>query len=391
MIDAGPQFSDRPGRCVKNTFAYQRDLDRFTYMIQGFLHPLSVPPGAGVIGYEVNPIAWRPPGAPYDPWKYSDRGSINPCQDPAKNLGGESVAFAVGGMMQHWTAATPRHHPKLEQYHFEGLDDAGNEERWDELYREAEALLHTKSDVFDKKPKWIRTKLVREALTKYYNSADIDPELRPPKAYPVQNLPMAVSRSDDERNAEFLFYFYTGTDTMLEEVIDNSELSEYLEIRPEHRVPHCQSTEGSTVPCGAITPARKFASLHILTRRASEGSEALPSLARRVSTSFFGARVIPRWARNLQKLTIFFLALQCDRDKLSLRAYWWRQPWRRSRYVPPSRCIKVGFWEGVYHDISSGCCATDESRGCESENLRRSHCRFGGCRLDHRKRAESPG
>src|SRR5208337_5107632 len=36
-----------------------------------------------------------------------------------------------------------------------------------------------------------------------------------------------------------------------------------------------------------------FASLHILTRRASEGSEALPSLARRVRMSFFGARVIP--------------------------------------------------------------------------------------------------
>ena len=35
-----------------------------------------------------------------------------------------------------------------------------------------------------------------------------------------------------------------------------------------------------------------FASLHILTRRASEGTEALPSLARRVSMSFFGARVI---------------------------------------------------------------------------------------------------
>ena len=33
-------------------------------------------------------------------------------------------------------------------------------------------------------------------------------------------------------------------------------------------------------------------SLHILTRRASEGSEALPSLARRVRMSFFGARVI---------------------------------------------------------------------------------------------------
>src|SRR5271165_6347911 len=35
-----------------------------------------------------------------------------------------------------------------------------------------------------------------------------------------------------------------------------------------------------------------FASLHILTRRASEGSEALPWLARRVRMSFFGARVI---------------------------------------------------------------------------------------------------
>ena len=32
--------------------------------------------------------------------------------------------------------------------------------------------------------------------------------------------------------------------------------------------------------------------MHILTRRASEGSEALPSLARRVRMSFFGARVI---------------------------------------------------------------------------------------------------
>ena len=45
-----------------------------------------------------------------------------------------------------------------------------------------------------------------------------------------------------------------------------------------------------------------FASLHILTRRASEGSEALPSLARRVRMSFYGARVIspPMKVRTLQ-------------------------------------------------------------------------------------------
>ena len=46
-------------------------------------------------------------------------------------------------------------------------------------------------------------------------------------------------------------------------------------------------------PGPSLLPRQEsFASLHILTRRASEGSEALPSLARRVSMSFFGARVI---------------------------------------------------------------------------------------------------
>ena len=43
---------------------------------------------------------------------------------------------------------------------------------------------------------------------------------------------------------------------------------------------------------GLLPRQESFASLHILTRRASEGSEALPSLARRVRMSFFGARVI---------------------------------------------------------------------------------------------------
>ena len=44
---------------------------------------------------------------------------------------------------------------------------------------------------------------------------------------------------------------------------------------------------------GRVLPRQEsFASLHILTRPASEGSEAFPSLARRVRMSFFGARVI---------------------------------------------------------------------------------------------------
>ena len=51
--------------------------------------------------------------------------------------------------------------------------------------------------------------------------------------------------------------------------------------------------KGDATFCGILLPRREsFASLHILTRRASEGSEALPSLARRVRMSFFGARII---------------------------------------------------------------------------------------------------
>ena len=57
----------------------------------------------------------------------------------------------------------------------------------------------------------------------------------------------------------------------------------------------CKIEIGSSCPSLLTTllPRQEsFASLHILTRRASEGSEALPSLARRVRMSFFGARVI---------------------------------------------------------------------------------------------------
>ena len=56
-----------------------------------------------------------------------------------------------------------------------------------------------------------------------------------------------------------------------------------------------QDIEMPSLPAHGVLPRQEsFASLHILTRRASEGSEALPSLARRVSMSFFGARVILR-------------------------------------------------------------------------------------------------
>ena len=228
MIDAGPQFSNRPGRSLKNTFAYQRDLNQFTNIIQGLLHPLSVPPGGGEAASEVDPITWRPQGSPYDPVKYSDRGAINPCQDPDKNLGGEAVAFGVGGMMLHWTAATPRHHPVLERYKFSGLTPQQDDKLWDDLYTAGETLLGTNNKTFEES---IRNTIVREALRDHYKTAA---KFQPPTAYPVQNLPMAVHRTTSPKNNEFVFY--TGTDRIIADVIDAKAYCANLEILPENRV-----------------------------------------------------------------------------------------------------------------------------------------------------------
>src|SRR5438874_974949 len=78
MVDAGAQFSPRPGENLKNAFAYQRDIDKFTPIVQGMLHTLSVPERPGYT-ITLDPISF-----------HMERGSIrsanNPRQDPSKNL-----------------------------------------------------------------------------------------------------------------------------------------------------------------------------------------------------------------------------------------------------------------------------------------------------------------
>ena len=74
-------------------------------------------------------------------------------------------------------------------------------------------------------------------------------------------------------------------------------------LRNRCRTPHLP---GPLVPpflLDVLPRQESFASLHILTRRASEGSEALPSLARRVRMSFFGARVIVRGGLSVSRFS----------------------------------------------------------------------------------------
>jgi pyranose oxidase len=209
MVEAGSQHSKRPGEHLKNAFVYQRDVDRFSPIVLGLLHPISVPTGAAWGGGALDPVAFR----------VSDgiRSAQNPQQDPRKNLPAAAVAYGVGGMFTHWTSNTPRYHPTLERVGWIGPEE------WDQLYAVAERLCNTHTDVFDRS---IRHRLVTERLRGHL--AD---RCKPP--YDVQALPVAGERRKD--NDEFVHF--SGADTILGPLIDEPDrfAPDAFSILPEHR------------------------------------------------------------------------------------------------------------------------------------------------------------
>lgn len=88
MTDAGAQLSPRPGEHLKNAFAYRRNINKFTPIVQGLLHPLSVPTRLGYTT-TVDPISFHLE-------KGSIRSGHNPRQDPSKNLDTAAASYAVG-------------------------------------------------------------------------------------------------------------------------------------------------------------------------------------------------------------------------------------------------------------------------------------------------------
>jgi len=221
MADMGAQLTIRPGQNLKNAFPYQRNVDNFTGVIRGLLHPISVPPAGGYTS-TLDPIAFRPIG--------QIKSAANPRQDPRKNLEGAAASYAVGGMLLHWTGAVPRQHPTIERATFI------SEKEWDEIYSEAEIILNKRTDVFDKS---IRNTVVKEALQEHYRGK-LDP------LYDVQDLPIAAQRS--EINDDVVHY--TGVDTVLSPILSGYGPGQF-EIWPQHRVTKLKF-KGDRVECAEV-------------------------------------------------------------------------------------------------------------------------------------------
>ncbi|GIU72451.1 MAG: pyranose oxidase [Candidatus Nitrosocaldaceae archaeon] len=210
VADAGAQFSPRIGRNIRNAFAYQRNVDNFTPVVKGLLHPISLPPR---VGYTTNldPIVFLTSNKPL-------RNAENPRQDPYKNLDGAAISYAVGGMLTHWGCMTPRFH-ESERPSF--IDN------WDELYETAEKLLNVHTDVFKYAPSGVPNKLGDELSIRHTIIKEVLEEHYKGRAE-VRDLPFAGERNKE--NDELINF--TGADTILGAFADNDR----LKILPEHRV-----------------------------------------------------------------------------------------------------------------------------------------------------------
>ena len=133
MIDAGAQLSEKPGQHLKNAFVYQRDIDRFTPVVQ------ALELGLHTDGGRIYPES-RSDSVPSIARRYA-AGKIRGRIRPGTCLPRQS-AMPFGGMFTHWTCNAPRHHPELEQIRF--IPDA----EWDVLYAKAESLFDVHTDVF---------------------------------------------------------------------------------------------------------------------------------------------------------------------------------------------------------------------------------------------------
>lgn len=221
MADAGAVFSERPGENLKNQFVYQQRPDRFADLVRGLLHPLSRSP---------------------DPSRGSGATeSLNPRQDPAKNLDEAATAYAVGGMAIHWTCVIPRQHESERS-------DALTSEEWERAYTEAEAVLKMNDQLYRSS---VRHCVVKEALVEAYDGR-LDP------TRPVSDLPMAV---EPHPGGDGMVRF-VGTDDVLEPLLDREVPTDRFRILAEHCVRQLK-VEGGKVVAAEVWDLRRREPLEV--------------------------------------------------------------------------------------------------------------------------------
>ena len=88
------------------------------------------------------------------------QNTLNPEQTPEGNMPAAAAAYNVGGMAAFWTATVLRQQPNLER------SPIICDEEWEELYREADAVLKTSSQLFDFS---IRHSVITDTLRSTYS------------------------------------------------------------------------------------------------------------------------------------------------------------------------------------------------------------------------------
>lgn len=238
MVDAGPQLSPTPGAHLRNARTYQYNQNDFASVVTGNLHTLSVPTQSGYQETLDKTAFWSR--------NNKSRNFHNPSQCPTTNLTNAAGTYAVGGMFTHWTAATPRQNPTVER------SPLIPTEEWNRLYDTAESFFNTHTDQFD----FDRSRVVKKALTDYYDQVGADYPHRVPADYPVQNLPVAAERrkgfADDDE-----YVHWTGVDTILGDLLTDEALRSRFTILPEHLITELHHSGGQVTSAHA----QDFASL----------------------------------------------------------------------------------------------------------------------------------
>lgn len=178
MVEIGDQETRVPAAHKKNDIVYQKNLDKFTNIVQAGLDFVSVPSASTVIP-TLGPYAWRPA----NPNQAVVLNGRNPYQQAYNNIPSAAITRCVGGMSTHWTCCTPLLIKGLDRPIIFGDDEKTDDAEWDLLYSSAQRIIGTSDQEFNHS---VRHNIVLRTLEKEFPHRNPKP------------LPLACHRLADD-------------------------------------------------------------------------------------------------------------------------------------------------------------------------------------------------